>query len=94
MLEERLLKILIREVIQEEIKLRGRKGYNASHPVVNRKPFLMGLGKSEFEEDNMKKKNRKNKKKKDVEVSKAFEKDSLEEYESILEGLLNATDLY
>ena len=91
MIEEQLLKILIRQILNEEnTKLRSVKGYSASHPVINRKPF-MGLGKSEYEEEPKKKKKNK---KKDVEVSKAFDKDELEEYESILEGLLNAADLY
>ena len=44
MLEERLLRILIRQIIQEQgIKLRTAKGYGASHPVVSRKP-LTGYG--------------------------------------------------
>ena len=91
MTEEQLLKILIRQILNEEnTKLRSSKGYSASHPVISRKPF-MGLGKSEYEEEPKKKKKNK---KKDIEVSKAFNKDTLEEYESILEGLLNATDLY
>jgi outer membrane protein OmpA-like peptidoglycan-associated protein len=37
MLEERLLRILIRDILEEQgIKLRTAKGYSASHPVVSR----------------------------------------------------------
>jgi hypothetical protein len=50
MLEEKLLKILIREVLEEKIKLRTSKGYSASHPIVNHKPFMQGLGKSDYED--------------------------------------------
>ena len=91
MIEEQLLKILIKHILNEEnTKLRSAKGYNATHPVISHKPFMMGLGKSEYEEEPKRKKSKKS----DVEVSKAFDEDNLEEYESILEGLLNAKDLY
>ena len=91
MMEEQLLKMLIKSILNEEnTKLRSAKGYGASHPVINRKPFMMGLGKSEYEEVPKKKKA----KKKDVKISKAFDIDELEEYESILEGILDAKDLY
>ncbi len=92
MIEERiLLKLLIQEIIKEEnIKLRTSKGYNASHPVINRKP-LMGYGKmNQFGEEPKKK--IKNKKKKDVKVSKAFEEDPLDnvlEYENIIKEILH-----
>ena len=92
MIEESLLKILIREVIQEEIKLRTRKGYSASHPVVSHKPFMLGLGKSDYDDEEPE-----DEKKHDIEpvkVSKAFEKDPLDdlhEYRQVLEELLNET---
>jgi hypothetical protein len=92
MLEERMLKILIREVIQENLKLRTSKGYNASHPVISHKPFMLGLGKSDYEDEETE-----DKQKHDaapVKVSKAFEKDPLDdlrEYQQVLEELLNET---
>ena len=90
MIEEQLLKILIREIIKEEnVKLRTSKGYSASHPVISRKP-LSGFGDTyQFKEEPKKKPK---KKKKKVKVSKVFEKDPLEdilEYKKIMEVLLN-----
>ena len=90
MLEERLLKILISEILKEQnVKLRTAKGYSASHPVVSRKP-LTGFGDMyQFGEEPKKK--RKNKKQK-VKVSKAFEEDPLEDiavYERIIKEILN-----
>ena len=90
MLEERLLEILIRQIIKEQsIKLRSIKGYNASHPVVSRKP-LTGYGDMyQFGEEPKKKPK---KKKKKVKVSKAFEEDPLEdipEYERIIREILD-----
>ena len=89
MIEEKLLKILIREILKEEnIKLRTSKGYAASHPVVSHKPFMMGLGKSDYYEEPKKKK----KAKEPVDVSKAFEEDPLEdfkEYGDIIKEILN-----
>ena len=88
MLEEQLLKILIKEIIKEEnAKLRTSKGYGASHPIISRKPFMLGLGKSEYDQEPKKKK--KKKKDKPVKVSKAFEEDMLEDYQTVLEGLIN-----
>ena len=87
MLEEELLRILIKNILKEEnIKLRSVKGYNASHPVINRKPFLKGLGKSEYEDEPKKEKKKKDK---PVKVSKAFDKDDLSDYQAVLEGLIN-----
>lgn len=93
MLEEQLLKILIRQIIKEEnTKLRTLKGYNASHPVINRKPFMMGLGKSEYDQEPKKEKKKKDK---PVKVSKAFEdEDILKDYENVLEGLINGKTIY
>ena len=92
MIEERILRMLIKNLLKEEnTRLRSTKGYNAAHPVVSRKPFMKNLGKSEYDEEQTKKKI---KGKKEVEVSKAFDKDTLEQYEAILEGLLNAKNLY
>ena len=90
MLEERLLRILIREIIQEQnTKLRISKGYGASHPVVSRKP-LTGFGDMyQFGEEPKKK--IKSKKQK-VKVSKAFEEDPLEdiaEYERVIKEILH-----
>ena len=86
MLEERLLKILIREILNEEnVKLRTPKGYGASHPVVNRKPFMTNLGTRDQKEPDLKKKTKKSK---PVKVSKVFDEDIIEEYESILEELI------
>jgi hypothetical protein len=90
MLEERLLRILIRQIIQEQgVKLRTAKGYGASHPVVSRKP-LTGYGDMYQFGEEPKKKSKKKKKK--VKVSKAFEEDSLEniaEYERVIKEILN-----
>lgn len=91
MLEENLIKIMIREVLQEKLKLRTAKGYNASHPVISHKPFMMGLGKSDYEDEPERKKKLN---KKPVKVSKAFHKDPLEdlyEYQKIIEELLDET---
>ena len=90
MLEERLLRILIREILEEQgVKLRTAKGYSASHPVVSRKP-LTGYGDMyQFGEEPKKKPK---KKKKKVKVSKAFHEDSLEdiaEYERVIKEILN-----
>ncbi len=90
MLEERLLKMLIKYIIQEQnVKLRTTKGYGASHPVVSRKP-LSGFGDMyQFKEEPKKKvKKKKNK----VKVSKAFEDDPLEdinEYERVIKEILD-----
>jgi hypothetical protein len=93
MIEEKLLKILIREILEEEnVKLRTSKGYSASHPVVSHKPFMKGLGKSEYYDTPKKKKN-----KVPVDVSKAFEEDEMEdskEYSEIIKELLNAEKLH
>lgn len=92
MIEERLLRILIREVIQEDLKLRTRKGYSASHPVISHKPFMLDLGKSDYDDEESE-----DEKKHDiaqVKVSKAFEKDPLDdlhEYQQILKELFNET---
>ena len=90
MLEERLLKILIREILKEQnAKLRTAKGYSASHPVVSRKP-LTGFGDMyQFGEEPKKKVKSKKQK---VKVSKAFEEDVLEdiaEYERVIKEILN-----
>ena len=93
MLEEKLLKILIKEIIKEEnTKLRTSKGYGASHPVINRKPFMLGLGKSEYDQEP--KKRKKKKKDKPVKVSKAFNEDMLEDYQTVLEGLINGKTIF
>ena len=90
MLEERLLKMLIKYIIQEQnVKLRTVKGYGTSHPVVSRKP-LSGFGDMyQFKEEPKKKvKKKKNK----VKVSKAFEDDPLEdinEYERVIKEILD-----
>jgi hypothetical protein len=90
MLEERLLRIIIAEIIQEKsVKLRTSKGYGASHPVVNRKP-LTGYGDMYQFKEKPKKKIKKKKQK--VKVSKAFDEDQLEdifEYEQIIKELLS-----
>ena len=95
MIEEKLLKILIKEILKEEnVKLRTAKGYSASHPVVSHKPFMKGLGKSEYY-DTPKKKEKKPKE--PVEVSKAFEEDTVEdfeEYSNIIREILNANGLH
>jgi hypothetical protein len=91
MLEERLLKILIRKTLKEKLKLRTRKGYGVSHPIINHKPFMKGLGKSDYEEEPDQKKQEDQS---PVKVSKAFESDPLDdlrEYQQIIEELLNAT---
>ena len=90
MLEERLLRILIKQIIQEQgVKLRTAKGYSASHPVVSRKP-LTGFGDMyQFGEEP---KRKTKKKKKNVKVSRAFHEDSLEdiaEYERVIKEILN-----
>lgn len=90
MLEEKLLKILIEELIKEEnAKLRTSKGYGASHPVVSRKP-LTGYGDMyQFKEEPKK---TKKKKKKKIKVSRAFEEDPLEDlvtYEKVIKEILN-----
>ena len=94
MIKEKLLKELIRKIIKEEnIKLRTSKGYSASHPVISHKPFMKGLGKSEYY-DIPKKKKKNNKK--PVDVSKAFEEDPFEdydEYSNIIREILNARDI-
>jgi hypothetical protein len=92
MLEERLLKILIREILKNDVRLRSKKGYNASHPVINRKP-LMGYGDTyQFEEEPKKKKLSKKK----VNVSRAFNDDDdlydiedNEDYEKVIKEILN-----
>jgi hypothetical protein len=90
MLEERLLRIIIREIISEKnIKLRTAKGYSASHPVVNRKP-LVGFGDTYQYEDTPKKKPKSKKKK--VKVSKAFDEKNDEDiniYEEVIKEILN-----
>ena len=91
MTEEKLLKILIKEILKEQnTKLRTSKGYGASHPVVSHKPFMKGLGKSEYYDSP--KKNKKNDSE-PVDVSKVFEEDPLEdfeEYSNIIREILNA----
>ena len=98
MLEEKLLKILIREIIEEEnVKLRTAKAGGASHPIVNRSPSkMMGFGKSDirYEDEKLDKIKEKSKtKNKSVAVSRAFAEDndeSNEDYQRVLEELLNA----
>tara|TARA_Y100000022_G_C12995977_1_gene260089 strand:- start:98 stop:385 length:288 start_codon:yes stop_codon:yes gene_type:complete len=94
MLEEKLLKILIREILKEQnVKLRTSKGYGASHPVISHKPFMKGLGKSEYYEEPKKKKKQN---KEPVDVSKAFEEDPFEdidEYSNIIREILNARNI-
>ena len=95
MIEERLLRTLIKKIIEEQnIKLRTHKGYGGSHPVVNRKP-LIGFGKMyQFEEEPKKKP--KNKKQK-VKVSKAFEEndfDDLDAYSNIIKEILNGRTIH
>jgi len=94
MLEENLLKILIKElIIEEKLKQRSMKGYNATHPVVSHKPFMMGLGKSDYEyEDDVEDEENKIKNE-PVKISKAFDKDDAMDYENILKELLNAKNL-
>jgi len=94
MLEERLLKILIKELLKEEnTKLRTLKGYSASHPVISHKPFMMGLGKSDYDyEDDIEDEENKTDHN-PVKISKAFDKDDVMEYENILKELLNAKNL-
>lgn len=96
MLEEKLLKILIREIIEEQnVKLRTAKGGGASHPIVNRSPSkMMGFGKSDirYEDEKLDKIKKKSKaKNKSVAVSRAFaeDDDSDEDYQRVLEELLN-----
>jgi hypothetical protein len=90
MLEEKLLRIIIREILEEKsIKLRTSKGYGASHPVISRKP-LTGYGDMYQFKEEPKKKTKKEKQK--VKVSKAFEEDPLEdiaEYERVIKEILN-----
>ena len=92
MIEERLLKILISEAIQDKLKLRIKKGYGVSHPVVSHKPFMLGLGKSDYDDEEPEDEKKHNME--PVKVSKAFEKDPLDdlrEYQQVLEELLNET---
>lgn len=89
MLEERLLEILIKQIIKEQnTKLRTSKGYSASHPVINRKP-LTGFGDMyQFEKEP--KKQKKGKKQK-VNVSKAFDEEQLDiinDYEKVIREIL------
>tara|TARA_B100000989_G_C19178624_1_gene318553 strand:- start:175 stop:453 length:279 start_codon:yes stop_codon:yes gene_type:complete len=88
--QEKLLRIFIRDILQENrVKLRTSKGYNASHPVVSKKP-LTGFGDMyQFSDEPTK--NRIGKKQK-VKVSKAFDEDELEdlaEYERIIKEILS-----
>jgi hypothetical protein len=92
MLSRKLLRKLLNSILEEQgVKLRTSKGYNASHPVINRKPFMLGLGDSDYKEIPEKIKKRK---KKPVEISKAFEEEEFKEYETILEGLLNGKTIH
>jgi hypothetical protein len=90
-----LLKNLIKEILNEEnVKLRTSKGYGASHPVVNRKPFMLGLGKSNYSyeaEDDEQENDQKPETQ--VKISKAFDKEELQEYTNILKELINAEKL-
>lgn len=94
MLEENLLKILIKElIIEENLKQRSMKGYNATHPVISHKPFMMGLGRSDYEyEDDIEDEEDKSDHE-PVKISRAFDKDDSLDYENILKELLNAKNL-
>ena len=95
MIDRQLLRMLIKEILKEEnTKLRTSKGFSASHPIISHKPFMMGLGKSdyynEFDEKD-------EESKESVDVSKVFEADPLEdieEYGNIIREILNAKELY
>lgn len=93
-IEESLLRILIREIIKEEnIKLRTAKGFSASHPVISHKPFMKGLGRSDYHDEPEKKKK---KSKAPVDVSKAFEEDPFEdfsEYSDIIREIFNERNI-
>jgi hypothetical protein len=95
MSEIKLLKMLIMQLINEDnVKLRTPKGYGGSHPVISHKPFMKGLGSSDYEVLPKKKK------KKDtspVDTSKAFEEDQFEdteEYGKIIREIINAKKLH
>ena len=90
-----LLRVLIREIANKStVKVRGGPaGMNggAAHPVIPRKP-LMGYGKSDYEP--LKKKKQKNKTK-PVKISKGFDDDEfLDDYQKVLEGLINAKIIF
>ena len=103
MISRQLLRKLLSEILEEQgVKLRVPKGYAASHPVINRKPFMLGLGKSnyayEHEKEDLDQKKDENQKEdqksiKKVKISKAFDKEELKEYTHILKELINAEKL-
>ena len=96
MKEEKLLKILIEKlIIEQNTKLRSSKGYNASHPIISHKPFMLGLGSSEYEddEDDIEKNKIKTSIEK-VKLSKVFDKEDIGVYANVLKELINAKKLY